>query len=83
VVSWRYYFGNINLIVSRSIADADGPKIADTFYYELFKENNSATTEFLRPGSTQAAQALHIAVTKLRSNNVSFMRWVPFIHIGR
>ena len=82
MVSWRYYFGNIKLIVSRTIADADGPKIADTFYHQLVKENNSATTESPRPDTTQATQALHVAVAKLRSDNVSFIRWVPFIHLG-
>ena len=30
----------------------------------------------------EAARALHLAVTKLRSENVSFARWVPFIHLG-
>ena len=35
------------------------------------------------PDTTQAARALHYAVTKLRSENVSFTRWVPFIHLGR
>ena len=34
------------------------------------------------PDTTQAARALH-AVAKLRSENVSFARWVPFIHLGR
>ena len=36
-----------------------------------------------RPDITQAAQALHLAVAKLRAENVSFARWVPFIHLGR
>jgi hypothetical protein len=35
------------------------------------------------PDTTQAARALHFAVTKLRSENVSFVRLVPFIHLGR
>ena len=35
------------------------------------------------PNTTQAAQALHYAVSKLHSENVSFTRWVPFIHLGR
>jgi hypothetical protein len=82
VVSGQHYFGSRLLIVSRSIADADGPKIADTFYHELFKENNSAITEYPRFDTTRAAQALLVAVAKLRSDNVSFMRWVPFIHFG-
>jgi hypothetical protein len=35
------------------------------------------------PDTTQAAQALHLAVAKLRDEeNCSFERWVPFIHLG-
>lgn len=35
------------------------------------------------PDITQAARALHLAVAKLRSEGVSFARWVPFIHLGQ
>jgi len=68
-----------------SISDADGPKIADTFYEILFKESGSTTgmTDRSGPDTTQAARALHLAVAKLRAENVSFVRWVPFIHMGR
>jgi len=63
-----------------SIADPDGPKIADTFYEHLFKQK---TADSSRTDTTQAARALHLAVAKLRSENASFVRWVPFIHLGR
>ncbi|KAJ7919853.1 hypothetical protein B0H13DRAFT_1868076 [Mycena leptocephala] len=33
------------------------------------------------PDLTQAAEALHFAVKKLRTH-VSFARWVPFVHYG-
>jgi len=66
------------LIIVRSIADPDGPIVADTFYESLFKGCCSATG----PDTTQAARALHCAIAKLRSENVSFVRWVPFIHLG-
>ena len=33
--------------------------------------------------TTKAARALHLAVKKLRSENASFVRWVPFIHLGK
>ena len=72
-----------DLMVFRSVSDADGPKIADTFYETLFERNGSATKGFVRPDTTQAARALHLAVAKLRSEHVSFIRWVPFIHLGR
>ncbi|TFK37083.1 CHAT domain-containing protein [Crucibulum laeve] len=58
-----------------SIKDADGPVIADDVYSRLF--NNGE-----RPDHTQAANALHDAVKKLRANKASFDRWVPFIHVG-
>ena len=35
------------------------------------------------PDTTQAAHALHYAIAKLRSENVPFARWVPYIHLGR
>jgi len=72
-----------NLIVWRSISDADGPKIADNFYKNLFKECGSATMDTIGPDTTQAAQALQLSVTKLRAEKASFVRWVPFIHMGR
>ena len=68
-------------IFSRSIADADGPKVADSFYEHLFKNYNKVDS--VGPDMTQAARALHHAVAKLRSENVSFARWVPFIHMGK
>ena len=67
--------------LSRSIADADGPKIADSFYEYLFR--NYKKVDNVGPDTTQAARALHHAVAKLRSENASFARWVPFIHLGR
>ncbi|KIM71698.1 hypothetical protein PILCRDRAFT_82523 [Piloderma croceum F 1598] len=67
-----------------SISDADGPKIADSFYEHLFKEHSMMTgSPGSGPDTTQAARGLHIAVAKLRSENASFIRWVPFIHLGR
>ncbi|KIM81373.1 hypothetical protein PILCRDRAFT_821454 [Piloderma croceum F 1598] len=60
-----------------SIHDADGPDIADTFYEHLFASNAP------RPDTTQAARALHHAVARLRSKKVSFLRWIPFVHLGR
>jgi hypothetical protein len=69
------------LTALRSIADADGPKIADTFYENLFTAGNSHSMS--GPDTMQAARALRLAVIKLRSENASFARWVPFVHLGR
>jgi hypothetical protein len=71
------------LIIFRSISDADGPKITDVFYEHLFKAHNCLKMDNSVPDTTRAVQALHLAVAKLRSENVSFARWVPFIHLGR
>jgi hypothetical protein len=57
--------------------------IADTFYENLFIEPGSDSTDPSGPDTTQAARALHLAVAKLRSENVSFVRWVPFTHFWK
>lgn len=71
------------LTIPRTIYDIDGPKIADDFYENLCKNNGFSATETSRPDSSQAARALHLAVTKLRAEGVSFARWLPFIHLGQ
>jgi hypothetical protein len=62
----------------------DGPEVADTLYENLFQSKDSTLTEpqQLYPDAMEAARALHIAVGKLRGKGVSFLRWVPFIHLG-
>ncbi|KIJ92971.1 hypothetical protein K443DRAFT_112745 [Laccaria amethystina LaAM-08-1] len=62
--------------------DEDGPTIVDTFYEELFFGGPDGKPA-LKPDMTKSALALHLAVKKLRSQGVSFRRWVPFIHIGK
>ena len=62
--------------------DKDGPTIVDTFYEELFFHSPNGTPA-LEPDMTKSALALHLAVKKLRSQGVSFHRWVPFIHMGK
>ncbi|KAK0465793.1 CHAT domain-containing protein [Armillaria novae-zelandiae] len=61
-----------------SIRDVDAPDIADEVYSELFKNG--------KPDSGNAAIALHHAVQSLRrrveNEHDSFVRWVPFIHVG-
>ncbi|KAJ7672091.1 CHAT domain-containing protein, partial [Mycena rosella] len=58
-----------------SMLDKDGPVIAETVYSRLFKNDGS-------PQVTDAAEALQVAVRKLRDQGVPYERWVPFIHIG-
>ncbi|KAJ7440889.1 TPR-like protein [Mycena latifolia] len=62
-----------------SIMDDDGPQVASDVYGHLFKTSP--------PNSTRAAEALHLAVRKLRDSDhaggtKSFSHWVPFIHAG-
>jgi ABC-type sulfate transport system substrate-binding protein len=70
-------------IISGSISDEDGPKVADAFYKYLYRNKPSAAEDTFRPDTREAARALHIAVANLRSEGVSFKRWVPFIHMGK
>ena len=60
--------------------DKDGPTIADGFYEELFRGSDGKPS--FVPDITRSAQSLHVSVKKLRSQKVSFKRWVPFIHMG-
>jgi hypothetical protein len=57
--------------------DEDGPKVADVFYGHIFGRQHESYPDF-----TQAAVALDLAVNKLRTERISFRRWVPFIHLG-
>jgi hypothetical protein len=61
----------------------DGPKIAEAFYEHLLKGCDANADVPILPDLTKAAEALHIAVAKLRADpSVSFRRWVPFVHYG-
>ena len=63
--------------------DADGPKIADSFYEVLSRDPTSTPgTRRKYPDPENAAEALHIAVTKLREEGAPLIRWVPFVHFG-
>ncbi|KAJ7794827.1 hypothetical protein B0H13DRAFT_1935106 [Mycena leptocephala] len=60
-----------------TIMDSDAPDVANDVYEHLFKMSP--------PDPAQAAEALHLAVQKLRrgsSSKKSFFHWVPFIHVG-
>ncbi|KAJ7832368.1 CHAT domain-containing protein [Mycena leptocephala] len=60
-----------------SIRDNDASEVAADVYEHLFKTSP--------PDPTRAAEALHLAVRNLREGSggkLSFLRWVPFIHLG-
>jgi CHAT domain-containing protein len=58
-----------------NIMDSDGPKVAEIVYQQLFANGKSGEV-------METAEALHIAVQKLRDGGASFQQWVPFIHMG-
>ncbi|KIM80690.1 hypothetical protein PILCRDRAFT_9495 [Piloderma croceum F 1598] len=62
-----------------SVNDEDGPRLADAIYGHLFQHNSAPCPH---PDITKAAQALHLAIIKLRDEGLGFKRWVPFIHVG-
>ncbi|KAJ7312280.1 CHAT domain-containing protein [Mycena albidolilacea] len=57
-----------------SIMDQDAPQVAGDVYAHLLEASP--------PDPRRAAEALHLAVCKLREQKKSFLRWVPFIHFG-
>ncbi|KAJ7127988.1 CHAT domain-containing protein [Mycena epipterygia] len=60
-----------------SIKDNDAPQVAGDVYAHLLEASP--------PDPTRAAEALHLAVQRLREQpgaKKSFLHWVPFIHFG-
>ncbi|KAF7358269.1 hypothetical protein MVEN_00876000 [Mycena venus] len=60
-----------------SIMNNDAPQVASDVYAHLLEASP--------PDSMRAAEALHLAVQKLREQpggKKSFLHWVPFIHFG-
>ncbi|KAJ7213678.1 CHAT domain-containing protein [Mycena rebaudengoi] len=58
-----------------SIMDNDAPQVAGDVYAHLL--------DAWPPDPTRAAEALHLAVQKLRERpGATFIQWVPFIHFG-
>ena len=58
-----------------SISDKLAPEVARDVYGQLFCNGT-------RPDYRDAARALHEAIGRLRHGNVSFVEWLPFIHVG-
>ncbi|KAJ7636413.1 CHAT domain-containing protein [Roridomyces roridus] len=58
-----------------SIRDEDGPRVAEIVYKHLFRAGRA-------PRVTDTAEALHLAVRKMREDGLPYERWVPFIHMG-
>jgi len=58
-----------------SMNDADGPVVAETVYSYLFRNGQ-------HPEASAAAQALQLAIQRLKDQPVSHERWIPFIHMG-
>ncbi|KAJ7113625.1 CHAT domain-containing protein [Mycena epipterygia] len=76
-------FAGFQGVSCRTMNDLDGPQIADAFYEHLFKNCDASSQPSILPDLTRAAEALHVAVLKLRAKpNIPFSRWVPFVHYG-
>jgi CHAT domain-containing protein len=59
-----------------SISDELAPEVARDVYAQLFLNGT-------RPDYREAARALHGAIGRLRdSGTASFVKWLPFIHVG-
>ena len=58
-----------------TISDKLAPRVARDAYRQLFRNGT-------RPDYREAARALHEAVRRLRDSNASFVKWLPFIHVG-
>ncbi|CEL57069.1 hypothetical protein RSOLAG1IB_08323 [Rhizoctonia solani AG-1 IB] len=59
-----------------SIIDDDAPLVADSVYGVMMEDG--------RMDCKRAAEALHIATTRLREKvgEMAFVNWVPYIHVG-
>lgn len=57
-----------------SMADSDGPKVAEKVYNTIWTNGN--------PEVTMAAEGLHLAIQELRRSGAPLHRWVPFVHFG-
>jgi hypothetical protein len=64
----------IELVHSRAMNDADGPRIAKLFYERLFAEDTITLDSI--------PYALDYAVEELRKSGVPPERWATFIHMG-
>ncbi|KAJ7715093.1 CHAT domain-containing protein [Mycena maculata] len=58
-----------------SMNDQDGPVVAETVYSHIFRDGQ-------QPQASDAAEALQLAVNKLKTQKVPYHRWIPFIHMG-
>ncbi|KAJ7433804.1 CHAT domain-containing protein [Mycena latifolia] len=66
-----------------TMQDGDGPHIAKEFYQRLFKGCSPQSNPPIFPDLTKSAEALHYAVMELRKQpNMTYKRWVPFVHYG-
>ncbi|KAF8207841.1 CHAT domain-containing protein [Mycena galopus ATCC 62051] len=58
-----------------SINDSDGPLVAELVYSHLFRDGQ-------QPKTSDAAEALQLAVKELKARKVPYEHWIPFIHMG-
>jgi hypothetical protein len=78
VPSWKSHVDRRTLLMKvcqcRSMADADGPDVAQWFYESLFAKNQLDLND--------VAYALDMAVHRLRTSGVPASRWAAYVHMG-
>ncbi|KAJ7745900.1 CHAT domain-containing protein, partial [Mycena maculata] len=57
------------------MSDEDRPLLTEAFYSHFFRDGHP-------PQASATAEALNLAVEKLRDSDVPCWRWIPFIHMG-
>ena len=62
--------------------DKDGPTIADNFYEDIYIYISRSRRKTV-PWIWHHEVCTYVSVKKLSSQNVSFCRWVSFIHMGQ
>ncbi|KAJ7724723.1 CHAT domain-containing protein [Mycena maculata] len=58
-----------------SMNDQDRPVVAEAVYSHLFRDGR-------QPQAGNTAEALQLAVNKLKAQKIPYEHWIPFIHIG-
>jgi hypothetical protein len=65
---------DFDALVTRSMSDVDGPRVAQWFYEALFKKETIELDDI--------PFALDDAVQRLRGEGASPQRWATFVHMG-
>jgi CHAT domain-containing protein len=59
-----------------AMIDDDGCGVSEDFYRHMFRTPGGI------PNVRDSAEALHLAIQRMRSRRLGLERWVQFVHIG-